>query len=76
MAGFKPLNAKASVGNVIEIPVEASASIVKGDALGFDGGYAELATSSSTDVRFVAMADADNSSGSDGDINVLALDVR
>lgn len=62
-----------SSGKSVELPVEASASIVKGDAVNFDGGYAQPATSSATDIRFVAVEDADNSSGSDGDIKVNCI---
>lgn len=74
MAWFKPLYPTA--GRSVVLPVEASASVTKGDALSFDGGYAQLATSADTCIRFVALEDCDNSSGADGAKNVNALDVR
>lgn len=70
MAWFKAINRSSGVS--FELPVEASANIVKGNAIDFDGGYAQNATSSSTHIKFVAAEDANNSSGSDGDIVVNA----
>jgi len=68
---FKPL--MRSAGKSVELPVEASATIAKGDALNFDGGFAQRATSAAADIRFVAMEDCDNSAGSDGDRVVNAI---
>lgn len=71
LMGFIPV--MRSSGKSVELPVEASATITKGDALEFDGGYAQRATSASTDIRFVAAEDCDNSAGSDGDKVVNAI---
>lgn len=70
MAWFKAIN--RSSGKSFELPVEASANILAGNAIDFDGGYAQNATSGSTYIQFVAAEDANNSSGSDGDITVNA----
>lgn len=69
--GFKPV--MKSSGKSIDLPVEASATIAKGDALEFDGGFAQRATSASADIRFVATEDCDNSAWNDGDKSVNAI---
>lgn len=69
--GFRPV--RWSSGKSVLLPVEASATISKWDALEFDGGFAQRATSASTDIRFVALEDCDNSAGSDGDKVVNAV---
>ena len=51
--GFRPINYDS--GKVHTMLTVSSTTIAKGDALDFSGGYVQRATSSSTDVYFVAL---------------------
>ena len=44
-------------GKMVDVALAVSQTVVKGDALQWNGGYLEVGTSSSDDIRFVAMED-------------------
>ena len=72
-AGFVCLD---QVAGLIYYPVYRSVTIVKGDALQMEStGFAQLAAAGITAIEFlgVAASDANNGSGSDGDINVAII---
>lgn len=52
---FRPI--RYEEGRMEKLPLAASQTVTKGDALQWNGGYLEVATTSSADVRFVAMQD-------------------
>lgn len=52
---FKPIRYDA--GRMQSIQLAISQTVVKGDALEWSGGYLQVATTTSNDVRFVAMED-------------------
>ncbi len=54
-------------------PVAASTSIVKGDVVALSSGYATTVTAMASTVVGIAAENADNSSGSAGDINVSVI---
>lgn len=60
-------------GKLYRLPVAASTTITKGNALTFSGGYATNATNATTQVDFVAAETVDNSAGSAGDKEVVAI---
>ena len=41
----------------MKVPLAVSQTVVVGDALQWNGGYLEVGTTASTDIRFVAMED-------------------
>jgi len=52
---FTPVRYDA--GKLVDVALAVSQTIVKGDALQWNGGYLEVGTSASADIRFVAMED-------------------
>ena len=61
---------------LIWMPVSGSANITKGDVLYNDSGYVSQLSSLDSTFLGIAAADADNSSGSDGTIDVAVIPPR
>ena len=69
---FRPI--RYEEGRMEKLPLAESQIVVKGDALQWNGGYLEVAGSTSTDVRFVAMEDVTTGAGEHKDCLVLPVE--
>lgn len=69
---FRPI--RYEEGRMEKLPLAVSQTVVKGDALQWNGGYLEVATTTSTDVRFVAMEDVTTTSSQHTECLVLPVE--
>ncbi len=73
--GFYPLETVPAEG-LLSLPVASGVTIVKGDYIIPSSGYAtNTATAAQVACFGIAAENADNSAGSDGDINVLVIPI-
>lgn len=71
---FTPLRYDSGKVSTINSGTAASTTITKHDALDWSSGYLQRATSSSTEVRLVAMEDKTTAAATHNDIMVLYTD--
>ena len=69
---FSPI--KFESGKVYTLSTVSETTITKGDALDFDSGYVQRATSASTNVRFVSLEDKTTAAGAHESIQALYTD--
>ena len=69
---FVPL--RYDSGKLVKLLTASSTTIAKGDALDFSSGYVQRATSSTAEVRFVAMEDKTTGAGAHEEILCLYVD--
>ena len=68
---FTPLQYDS--GQVVNLPMAASATVAKGDALAFASGYVQRATSSTAEIRYISLEDEVTTSGQHPEIKCLEV---
>jgi hypothetical protein len=71
---FKPTNPSRAEGQEVLLPLTASSTVAKYDALTVTSGYYLRATSSTTEVKYIALEDVTSGAGENPLFQCLPVD--